>query len=787
MASRTENRSINLYLNGKSAGGSIKQMRAEFTRLNRETQKLDRNSKEYNQNIEKLRRLKAGITEHNRAIRGVETRWQKLTGVVRKFAPFAAGAVAGATFMRAVRGAIQTITAYQDANARLASVLGVTRQETKKLQEQQIALGSSTAFTAAQAADAQTELAKLGFTMREITNLTPAVLNLAAASGTDLANAASIAGSTLRQFGLDSSETDRVVDVMAASFSKSALDIEKFSVAMAAAGPVAKAVGVDLEQATSMIGVLVNQGLDASTAGTSLRNIFLDLKKEGLEFNEAMEMIRTSTDQAGTAFDLFGKRGATTGVILANNAEAAADLETALRDAAGAAEAMAETQLDTLSGDVTKLTSAWEGFILSLENGTGPIASTARALIKISTSAIQALSSFESISAQIKETTGRNVGWVDRIFNIKDADKLIWAQERVNGLRKDIEKFEQVGDYDGLKRFIELNLENKLKYVDEGTDAWKIYTNAIKEANEVAETMAAESAFRSISSSDFFNDGGDDPVNNLNPNAEDPKVQRTRITMEKIKTLTATLGNEINQIEQEIAEKGLAIRSNALWDWEQLQQNAADGDKRRAIGQLQTAQAVAGGVSQSLGQIAAAAGASAEHQQEIGNFMNTVNSGIALGQAVASVKSSDPFSYLAILGSVVAIITSITGQAQDATNAASLPGTPAFATGTDSAPGGFALVGETGPELVNIPQGSSVTPSGPSRNLIFGSNPQLDPDAVPDLSGSGSNAMLDELRAMRAEINQWPRRLRVENVQSDFDEFSERYEANRKRVRNVRA
>jgi hypothetical protein len=99
-------------------------------------------------------------------------------------------------------------------------------------------------------------------------------------------------------------------------------------------------------------------------------------------------------------------------------------------------------------------------------------------------------------------------------------------------------------------------------------------------------------------------------------------------------------------------------------------------------------------------------------------------------------------------------------------------------------------VGETGPELVNLPEGSQVIPSGPSRNLIFGKNAAVNFGAVPDLSGAqagGSMAMVDELRALRSEMNQWPNRLRVENVQTDFDIYTDRRNRNQRRVKNVKS
>ena len=234
-----------------------------------------------------------------------------LTGVLKKSTRGLLGVMAklglamGAFMI--LRDMFGVVKSFDQANANLASVLGVTREETAKLTEQQQLLGSTTKFTAAQVADLQTEYAKLGFTQEQILGVTEATLQLAAASGTDLANAATIVGSTLRAFDMDVSETQRLVDVMAKSFSASSLDIEKFKVAMSAVAPAAKTAGFSVERTTALIGTLTNAGIDASTAGTGLRNIFLELSKRGITFEEAMSKIANASDQNSAALDLFGK------------------------------------------------------------------------------------------------------------------------------------------------------------------------------------------------------------------------------------------------------------------------------------------------------------------------------------------------------------------------------------------------------------------------------------------------------------------------------------------------
>jgi hypothetical protein len=243
-------------------------------------------------------------------------------------------------------------------------------------------LGATTVFSATQIVGLQTELAKLGFTINEIVSSTTGIQALAAATGIDLAEAATIAGSALKIFGLDASESARVADVLSASTSKSALDMQKLATALPIVGTTAKIAGQSIERTTALLGILSDRGLDASSSATALRNIFLELSKQGITMEEAFDRINKSTDKNAESMKIFGKRSAAAGVILSENVGTVNDLEEALINADGAAQDMADTMLDNLAGDITLAKSAWEGFVLSLEDGKGPISNVLRLLIK---------------------------------------------------------------------------------------------------------------------------------------------------------------------------------------------------------------------------------------------------------------------------------------------------------------------------------------------------------------------------------------------------------------------
>ena len=307
--------------------------------------------------------------------------------------------VALGAFVSIMRSALMESMEFSKSLSGLEAVTAASSEEMDKFSKEAKRLGASTAFTASQVVELQTEFAKLGFTTDEILNVTEATLDLAAAAGTDLANAATVAGSTLRGFGLDSSETGRVADVMAKSFSSSALDIEKFQESMKLVAPIAKTVKVDIEKSSAALSVLADAGISGSMAGTQLRRVMTDLAmKTGKDFQTSLKMTQerlqgasSDADRLSIAKELVGQRAASTLLILSENGEKLQDLEKDYRKAAGSAKEMAEVRLDNLAGDVTILKSAWSGMLLSIEDGEGLFNKIARGAVKSLTNAITSL------------------------------------------------------------------------------------------------------------------------------------------------------------------------------------------------------------------------------------------------------------------------------------------------------------------------------------------------------------------------------------------------------------
>jgi myosin heavy subunit len=270
-----------------------------------------------------------------------------------------------------VKSTFNVIKEFDQGVANLASVLGTTREGVVKLEEDAKRLGATTAFTASQVSQLQVEFAKLGFTETEILAATEATLNLAAATGSDLARAAEVAGATVRGMGLTAEDTMHVTDVMAKSFSTSALDMEKFAESMKVVAPIANSAGVSLEETTAMLGALANAGISGSNAGTALRRILSEVATTGKPVGEALkDLAAKGLDLAG-AEDEVGKNAMSALLILSKQTEQIDTLTDKYVNADGAAKEMADTQLNTLGGAIALLQSAWEGFVLQMNDASG--------------------------------------------------------------------------------------------------------------------------------------------------------------------------------------------------------------------------------------------------------------------------------------------------------------------------------------------------------------------------------------------------------------------------------
>lgn len=300
-------------------------------------------------------------------------------GLVKQYGLLTAG-VAGAvqafrTVNRFISQSVKTFRDYEFQMAKVRAITGSTDNQIQALSDTAQELGRTTFFTASQVAELQTNFGKLGFTTSEILAAQEATLQLATATESDLARAAIVAGAAVRGFGLNASETQRVVDVMATSFTSSALDLEKFQTSMTKVAPIAANANISLEATTAIMGTLTDAGIEASIAGTSLRNIFLKMqdptseltKKIGFTVNstkdlfKAINILNNSNLKNSEIQQVVDKRQVAAFTTILKGADSIEHLHNLNMTASGSAQEMADIVGDNLEGAFKRLTSAVEG------------------------------------------------------------------------------------------------------------------------------------------------------------------------------------------------------------------------------------------------------------------------------------------------------------------------------------------------------------------------------------------------------------------------------------------
>ena len=176
---------------------------------------------------------------------------------------------------------IKTFANFDDAMRTVKAVTQATSAEFVSLTAKARELGAATSFTATQVAQLQVALGRLGFSPTQIENMTADVLDLATATGTDLALAAEIAGATIKQFNLEASDMGDVANILVAGANRSGATLEDLGEAMGFAGKVADDFGVSLEDTTALLGALANVRIKGTMGGTALRRILLIMATEG--------------------------------------------------------------------------------------------------------------------------------------------------------------------------------------------------------------------------------------------------------------------------------------------------------------------------------------------------------------------------------------------------------------------------------------------------------------------------------------------------------------------------
>ena len=264
------------------------------------------------------------------------------------------------------KAAFDTFSNFENSMMKVNTVTGATVEEFKMLTSEAKRLGATTQYTASQVSDLQLVLGRKGFDPTQIKNMEQSILDLALATGEDLSLAAETVSTSINAFGLESTQAARVSNTLASAAANSSIQLSTFATAFGHAGASANAVGIDLERLSAMMGVLMDNGIKASKAGTGLRKIFMKLDQEGRNFTEVLDLATQGEMGLQKAMRLAGVTSANQLLILAKNKDKVAELTKEYKTNTGRLKKMADAMGKTTFARIKKMQSAIEGMKIEM-------------------------------------------------------------------------------------------------------------------------------------------------------------------------------------------------------------------------------------------------------------------------------------------------------------------------------------------------------------------------------------------------------------------------------------
>ncbi|EMK4338372.1 phage tail tape measure protein [Escherichia coli] len=393
----------------RELGGELKRHGISLTGSDNTIQQAIRRTEQYNNQLERERQALARVTRaRERYSRAQETAGKLKTGGALAIGAAAAGGYAAGRFLQPAIG-------FGKEMSRVQALTRIDKNspQFKALREQALKLGSETPFTASDAASGQSFLAMAGFSPQAIQAALPGVLNMALAGGVELGETADIGSNILTQFNLTADQMDRVGDTLTAAFTRTNTDLRALGETMKYTGPVAAKLGISLEEAAAMAGMLASNGLRGSDAGTAMRASLSRLasppkaaadalKELGVSVADARGKMRPmedvlldlykatqkygQVDQVSFFKDIAGEEafvGLQTLVAAAGSGELQ-KLTRELQGARGEVDRVAKVMADNLDGDLKNLDSAWEGLRIRISDLVdGPLRSVTQWLTRV--------------------------------------------------------------------------------------------------------------------------------------------------------------------------------------------------------------------------------------------------------------------------------------------------------------------------------------------------------------------------------------------------------------------
>ena len=343
---------------------------------------------------QKLKSLEEQAKQSGTALQNIAAKGEKLktvgdniSNVGTKLLPVTAGVVGLGT------AAVKTAADFDSAMSKVAAVSGATGKDLDALRDKAREMGSKTKFSASEAAEAMNYMAMAGWKTEDMLSGIEGVMNLAAASGEDLATTSDIVTDALTAFGLSAKDSGHFADILAAASSNANTNVSMMGETFKYCAPIAGALGFSAEDTAEAIGLMANAGIKGSQAGTALRTIMNNLSGDVKicgssigevtvattnadgsmrDLSEILADCRTAfsglseSEKAAAAESLVGKNAMSGFLALMNAGEADINkLSSAIDNCDGCAAGMAETMNDNLAGQLTILKSQLQELAIS--------------------------------------------------------------------------------------------------------------------------------------------------------------------------------------------------------------------------------------------------------------------------------------------------------------------------------------------------------------------------------------------------------------------------------------
>ena len=345
-----------------------------------------------------------GVSDFQKAISGAQESVSKFEEGSKKIRD------AGSTLTKRVTAPLVALggiamavgSQYETSMSSVQAISGATAGEMETLESVAREMGATTRYSASEAADALGYMALAGWETEQMTAALPSVLNLATAGQLDLATASDIVTDMMSMFGIEAENASQASDVFAAAQAKSNTNVEQLSEALRMAGPAASSAGNSLEDTSAVLGILANNGIKGSTAGTALNSMFRDLQKSAengavaigdtsVAVYDAEGNMRSMVDivqdvekatqgmsdeQRNAALSQIFQQQSLRGVnvLLNEGSDSLVDLQNELINSNGAAQDMADIMDDNMQGSLLAMKSAAEEVAIQFfEMAEGPI------------------------------------------------------------------------------------------------------------------------------------------------------------------------------------------------------------------------------------------------------------------------------------------------------------------------------------------------------------------------------------------------------------------------------